>query len=181
MKKLMLTLIMTFMFGLMPTNAFAEEAGASAQLETIAPTVNEKMESQIKITAIKNVLTRYKSPLVDEAETFVITARALELDPYLLPSIAGVESGFGQRYIKPTHNVFGYGVGRIPFDNFADGIARVGYALRFKYINRGAETLAQIGHRYAGGSTTWAPKVQTYINAFEREEEKLRRFDLLSS
>jgi hypothetical protein len=139
------------------------------------------MESQIKITAIKNVLTRYNSPLVDEAETFVITARALELDPYLLPSIAGVESGFGLRYIKPTHNVFGYGVGRIPFDNFADGIARVGYALRFKYINRGAENLAQIGHRYAGGSTTWAPKVQSFINAFEREEEKLRRFELLSS
>jgi hypothetical protein len=181
MKNIMIGFVLIVLLGFMPKNAFAQEAGASAQLKTISYSANEQSEAQYKVAAIKNVLTRYNSPLVNEAEAFVITARALNLDPYLLPSIAGVESGFGQRYIKPTHNVFGFGVGRIPFDNFADGIARVGYALRFKYINNGAENLAQIGHRYAGGSTTWAPKVQNYMNAFEREEEKLKRFELISS
>ncbi len=182
MKNILLTFILIVMLGAMPASVSAEEARASAQLKTTVDSVSDAQNhAAYEITAIKNVLERYGSPLAAEAETFVVTARALNLDPYLLPSIAGVESGFGLRYIKPTHNVFGYGVGKIPFDNFAHGIAKVGYALRFKYINKGAENLAQIGHRYAGGSTTWAPKVQNYINVFEREEEKLKRFELLSS
>lgn len=167
----------------MPTAVNAQEiheAGASARLD-VTSKAHEAIEAKIKIRAIQNVLSDYNSPLVAEAEAFVVTARALDLNPYLLPAIAGVESGFGQRYIKHTHNVFGFGVGRTPFDNFADGIARVGYALKFNYINKGASTLAQVGHRYAGGSNTWAPKVQGYMNAFEREEQKLRRFELLSS
>ncbi|KXK10921.1 MAG: hypothetical protein UZ22_OP11002000551 [Microgenomates bacterium OLB23] len=176
MKNILIGFVLIVLVGLIPKTTFAEEADASAQLKTTVYSADEQSDAQYKVAAIKKVLSRYNSPLVNEAETFVVTARALNLDPYLLPSIAGVESGFGARYIKPTHNVFGYGVGRIPFDNFADGIARVGYALRFKYINKGAENLAQIGHRYAGGSTTWAPKVQNYINAFEREEKKLKTF-----
>lgn len=181
MKNILIAILFTALIGLLPHKVLAFEAGASAQLETTL-TIDESAQSdQLKISAIKNVLTRYNSPLAGEAEAFVITARALHLDPYLLPSISGVESGFGLHYIKNTHNVFGFGVGKIPFDNFADGIARVGYALRYKYINRGTENLAQIGHRYAGGSTTWAPKVQHFMNAFEREEQKLSRFDYLSS
>lgn len=169
------------LIGLFPSSTFAEEAGASAQLKSTFISGSNHTDSRHEVIAIKNVLERYGSPLAAEAETFVVTARALNLDPYLLPSIAGVESGFGDRYIKSTYNVFGYGVGKIPFDNFAHGIAKVGYALRFKYIDAGAETLAQIGHRYAGGSTTWAPNVQNYINVFEREEQKLKRLELLSS
>ncbi len=177
-KNFVIVLITIALISLTAPAAQAKEAGASAQLDrTNVQSVD--MDSQIKKQAIITVLEKHNSPLADEAEAFMITARALELDPYLLPAIAGVESSFGQRYIKSTHNVFGYGVGRIPFDNFADGIAKVGYALRFKYINRGASNLAQIGHRYAGGSTTWAPKVQNYINAFEKEEDKIRRIRMI--
>lgn len=181
MRNIVIGFILIVLAGFTPASAFAEEADASAQLKSNVYGANKNSDTQYKVAAIKKVLSSYNSPLISEAETFVLTARALNLNPYLLPSIAGVESGFGQRYIKSTHNVFGYGVGRIPFDNFADGIARVGYALKFKYINSGAQTLAQIGHRYAGGSTTWAPKVQNYINVFEREEQKLKRFELISS
>lgn len=179
---MVITILTALVFALAPVATASEpiESDSSAVLKDSQNT-SEAYNKHIKIKAIERVLQRYNSPLVSEAEIFVVTAEALDLEPYLLPSIAGVESGFGSRYIKSTHNVFGYGVGRIPFDNFADGIATVGYALRFKYINRGAETLAQVGHRYAGGSTTWASKVQTYMNAFEREELKLRRIELLSS
>ena len=178
--KYLIAFALIFTAIVVPHSAYAQEAGASAGLKPQIET-SRIVDAKIKENAIKNVLADYASPLIGEAEAFVTTARALGLDPYLLPAIAGVESGFGQRYLKHTNNVFGFGVGRIPFDNFADGIARVGYALRFKYINRGAQNLAQIGHMYAGGSTTWAPKVQRYISAFEREEMKLRRFALLSS
>lgn len=153
-------------------------AGHSAQL---APKVSKSdtEDSKIQELAIKNVLTRYNSPMAEEADNFMLVANTLELNPYMLPSIAGVESGFGRVLIDGTYNPFGWNVGRTYFYDWSDGIAKVGYALKFKYFERGAEDMHDVGRIYAGGSTTWAPKVLTYMEKFEKEEERIRRIYML--
>ena len=180
MKRIMLTIIIgvIIMFS-QPQRAEANtHAGASAQMKrgVILSRAQLTQNEHVKKVAIERVLAKHNSPLVDEAETFIIVARALKLDPFLLPSITGVESTFAQHMIDGTYNPFGFGKGTIMFDNWSDGIARVGYALRFRYINKGALTLDQIGRRYAGGSTTWAPKVQNLIGKFETEEARIRAY-----
>ena len=154
-------------------------AGHSAVLAHSKGNDTISHERSIQTDAIKRVLSRNNSPMVGEAENFVIVAHAMDLDPYMLPAIAGVESGFGRAMIQGTHNPFGWNVGRTPFPTWSDGIATVGTALRYKYIDRGADSLDAIGHKYAGGSTTWAPKVRSYIAQFEREEARIRRMSML--
>lgn len=178
MKKILILIVAVAMILLFPlkVDAAEKQAGQSAGLVQASA---ESIDDQMRATAIKNVLTRYKSPMVGEAENFIIVANAMDLDPYMLPAIAGVESGFGNALIQGSNNPFGWNVGRTPFPTWSDGIATVGYALRHKYIDRGAESLDAIGHRYAGGSTTWAPKVVGYIAMFEKEEAKVRRYSVL--
>ncbi len=181
MKKVITTIFALIAFMLAPqgVQAYSNVADTSAKLVQETQTEDESIEDFIRTTAIKNVLTRYKSPMADEAENFVVVAKAMDLDPYMLPSIAGVESGFGRVLIPGTYNPFGWNVGRTPFDTWSDGIATVGYALRHKYYDRGAESMMDVGRIYAGGSVTWAPKVLAYMNKFEEEEQKLRLYFVL--
>lgn len=186
MKQILFAFIIGFMiFFSLPKQAKADiHAGSSAQMERSITFSHSQFtqDEHFKKVAIERVLTKNNSPLIDEAETFIIVARALKLDPFLLPSITGVESTFAQHMIDGTYNPFGFGKGTITFDNWSDGIAKVGYALRFRYINKGASTLDQIGYRYAGGSTTWAPKVQNLMRKFEAEEARIRTYqDILES
>ncbi|OGK32061.1 hypothetical protein A3D08_01340 [Candidatus Roizmanbacteria bacterium RIFCSPHIGHO2_02_FULL_43_11] len=146
----------------------SEEAGLMSQNDNYLPAL-----------AIRVVLHRYGSPLAQEAEYFVYAARKNSLEPYMLPAIAGVESGFGQALIRDSYNPFGWGGGRIYFDSWKHGISIVGEALHTRYIMRGAQSVHDIGPRYAGGSQTWAPKVLAYIHAFEEEETRLRRLSVL--
>lgn len=164
---------------MLPSAVKANEHMFESSAQLVKETDQDTVDEYIKITAIRNVLSRYDSPMVDEAENFYIVAKAMELDPYMLPSIAGVESFFGQKLIQGTNNPFGWNVGRTPFPTWGDGIATVGYALRHKYYDRGAETMMDVGKKYAGGSTTWAPKVLSFMNKFEEEEARLRRYLLL--
>lgn len=180
MKKTLIFALALIVLLMIPSKAEAQEkiADSSAVLH-IEEAQNEATEDFIRITAIKNVLARYNSPMITEAENFVIVAEAMNLNPYMLPSMAGVESAFGKRLIPGTHNPFGWNVGRTPFATWSDGIATVGYALRHKYYNKGAQSMMDIGRKYAGGSTTWAPKVERFIVQFEKEEAKIRRYYVL--
>lgn len=173
-----LILLWVFLTMTIPIYATESIADSSASLKK-GVSAQENIERHIQKSAIRNVLSRYSSPMVHEAENFIVVASAMNLDPYLLPSIAGVESGFGRVLIQGSNNPFGWNVGRTMFPSWSESIAMVGYALRNKYIDDGADTLEAIGYRYAGGSTTWAPKVNGYIQAFEREEEKIRRYNML--
>lgn len=164
---------------MLPTAVHADEPMFEASAQLITKSDEDVIDEYIKITAIRNVLSRYDSPMVEEAENFYIVAKAMKLDPYMLPSIAGVESYFGSKLIPGTNNPFGWNVGRTPFPTWGDGIATVGYALRHKYYDKGAESMMDVGKKYAGGSTTWAPKVLSFMNKFEEEEARLRRYLLL--
>lgn len=179
MKKILISVLIALSIVMLhPQNIHASQkvAGGSAVLKS---TPTSESDNRIHILAIKNVLSRHNSPMTHEAENFVLVANVMDLDPYLLPAIAGVESSFGSALMKNSHNPFGWNVGRTRFTTWSDGIATVGYALRHRYINEGAEDLDAIGHRYAGGSNTWAPKVIAFMNVFEKEEAKIRRYSVL--
>jgi len=159
-----------------PTHAQEYISEPSAQLSLSQLLHAKKVEivaHQAKREAMIRVLTRYKSPLVDHVDSFLDATDRYDHEDYFLISIAGVESTFAKRMIHGTHNPYGYGKGRIVFDSWDHGVDVLGYKLRENYINKGAVTIDQIGPRYAGGSSTWAPKVKHFMSEFKREEESI--------
>lgn len=179
MKKLIIFVLMLIGFLVVSpqdTKAIEKIADNSAQIVSETEVDSERM---IQTLAIKNVLAKNKSPFVDSADHFVAIAYEMDIDPYMLPAITGVESGFGRALIPGTHNPFGWGVGRIKFTDWNHGITTVATGLRKSYFNKGAKTVYEVGPRYAGGSTTWAPKVVMYMNAFRAEENRMKRMHVL--
>lgn len=154
--------------------AFDKTAGASASLLR----VHAGTDISFIELSIQRVLNRYDSPLAEKANYFVRVATQNKLNPYMLPSIAGVESGFGRALMPGSHNPFGWGGGYIYFDSWEEGILTVGEGLHTDYFRRGAG-IQDIGPMYAGGSHTWAPKVLAYMRAFENEEARIRRLYVL--
>ncbi|MDO8609544.1 MAG: hypothetical protein Q7R95_03265 [bacterium] len=152
-------------------------AGSSAVMKKYIndPTIYDKKRIfKIKKT-IRNVLEKYNSPLASQVDSFVDACQTYDLDCYLLPSIAGLESTFG-RFIWPnSNNPFGWGGGMIMFDDWNKGILIVAKGLRNNYINKGAESLEDIGHIYSE-SSTWTIRVQYFIQEFRNEESNLQLF-----
>lgn len=153
-------------------------AGQSAQLNSqyiaLQPPIYLASEDKniLQKQAITNILTRRNSPLVAEVDTFMQVCQEYELNCYLLPSIAGVESGFARAYKPGTYNPFGWGGGLIYFESWTDGITTVGRSLRTRYIDRGAVTLESVGKIYAE-SPVWSQKVRRFMSEFEYEEQQL--------
>lgn len=179
MKYLTLLLTITGLLFLKTGYVLAEDiAGSSARLSSLS--YIQKKDNDFKNLyrykkAIKQVLTRYNSPLVDEVDNFVNACITYRIDCYLLPSIAGLESTFG-RYIFPSsYNPFGWGGGYIMFSSWAEAIDTVASGLRANYFNRGADNLWSIGRIYSE-SPTWASRVQYFIDQFKLEEEKIPLF-----
>lgn len=174
-------LLSSFVFALMmavqPVMA-QNVAGTSATMSSKLEQNEQVADSSyytIKKMVIRRVLERYNSPLVHTIDGFVATCIKHDLDCYLLPSIAGVESTFG-RFIAPnTFNPFGWGGGYIYFTSWEDGYNAVGKGLRENYINRGATDVYSIGRIYAA-SPTWGDKVMYFMNVFEQEEAKLLQY-----
>lgn len=159
-------------------NAADRIAGASA---TMAATVKNSANASasamlnakdyaIKKRAIIRVLKANNSPMIEFADSFVKACITYNIDCYLLPSIAGHESGFGRMVAAGTNNAFGWGGGYIPFKNWGEGIATVAAGLRSNYITQGPITPEMIGPRYAA-STTWSAKINYYMSRFSAAEE----------
>lgn len=179
MKKIIIFVLMFLTFlVVVPQDAQATNKVADQSAQIISESTIDS-EDMIKTMAIKNVLARHKSPFVDSADHFVAIAKEMDIDPYMLPAITGVESGFGRALIPGTYNPFGWGVGRIKFTDWNHGITTVATGLRKSYFNKGAKTVYEVGPRYAGGSTTWAPKVVMFMNAFRAEENRVKRMYFL--
>ncbi len=137
---------------------------------------NNKLEDYfIKKMVIKKVLEKYNSPIVESAGSFVDTCVKYELECYLLPSISGLESYFGRFIYPDSNNPFGWGRGLIMFNTWDEAIETVGKGLRENYIDKGAQTIDEIGIIYCEGNT-WAGKVKFFVNQFKAEEEKLGLF-----
>ena len=150
-------------------------AGASAPLIynsfINASDIEQLRQENIKI-AIETVLKRYNSPMADEGDAFVKACIKYQIDCYLLPSIAGLESTFGKFIWPNSYNPFGWARGYMMFKTWAEGIDTVGKGLRKGYLNKGALTVEDIGPIYSE-SPTWAIRVNYFINQFEKELTKM--------
>jgi len=126
----------------------------------------------LKTEIIRRVLDIYSSPLVDQSEIFVEIGFRYNIDCYLLPAIAGVESTFGHYLYPNSYNPFGWGGGSVIFPNWQAAIETVGQKLRTNYFDRGYTTIETIAPIYAQ-SPNWAQKVNYFIQVFQTEEEKI--------
>jgi hypothetical protein len=108
------------------------------------------------------------SPFADHAADFIAAADRFDLDWKLLPSISGVESGFGHALVPGSYNAWGWGGGYIRFASWTDAINTIAQSLREKYANHGLITPQEIGPVYAPPSYTWASNVQMYMNQIEK-------------
>lgn len=133
---------------------------------------NMAYENIKKKRAVERVLEKYQSPMTGSLNAFFHACEANDLDCYLLPAITGLESGFGNYILAGSYNPFGWGGGYTLFGNWDEAIWTVGNGLRENYIGRGAQTIEQIGSKYAA-SPTWAARVRGYMAEFEAAEEQL--------
>lgn len=176
MKNKIILFLLTFFFSLSAIPTRAEIiAGASAPL-THQSFIDDKdiellKEKKLKMV-IKSVLNRYGSPLVGESESFVKACIKYQINCYLLPSVAGLESTFGKFIWPNSYNPFGWARGYMMFDSWSEGIETVAYGLDKGYLSKGAKTVEDIGPIYSE-SPTWAVRVNFFIRQFEKEEEKL--------
>lgn len=176
MGKIKVVLLITAFLFLVPTAVLAENiAGSSAAIMTSNNRIRDEVASRLDYLKKKRTILamseKYNSPMSDSADAYLNTCMKYDLDCYLLPSIATLESTMG-RFVWPnSYNAFGWGGGYIMFKDWAEGIDTVGRGLRLNYINKGALTIDQIGRIYSE-SPTWAQRVSSIKVQFEKEEEK---------
>lgn len=144
-----------------PVAVYAIEADAAATLTAHA------VESDTRVNTLEGYLTSHDSPIAGSANHFVAEADRLSLDWKLVAAIAGVESTFGKHIPTNSYNAWGWGVftgeqSGVNFISWEDGITQVSEGLRYNYIDKGAQTIEQIGDRYAA-SSAWSWKVNFFL------------------
>lgn len=128
---------------------------------------SEEEDFDYRVITLKKYLEIHNSPLTDSAEHFVAYADKYQLDWRMVAAISGVESTFGKRIPKNSYNAYGWNNGNYYFESWEDSIEVVSKTLRQKYYNRGAVTINQIARRYAPPSTSWAWKVEYFMNEID--------------
>ncbi len=134
----------------------ASEAVSSASFATVE-------NRNFRIEELRQFLAAYDSPLESFAADFVRAADKYDLDWRLIPAITGVESTFGKAIPFGSYNAYGWVNGAYYFKSWEDSIEIVAKTLRENYLNRGADTVEKIAPIYAPPSTTWAWKVQYFM------------------
>ncbi|MFA6532659.1 MAG: hypothetical protein WCT22_01510 [Patescibacteria group bacterium] len=176
MKKIIVLIVFLAIFLIFANPIKAEIiAGSSAPLthQSFISDEDIQLEKEKQLTiVIESVLNRYDSPMAGESEAFVKACIKYQIDCYLLPSIAGLESTFGKFILPNSYNAFGWDRGYMMFENWADGIDTVANGLRKGYLNKGALTVEDIGPIYSE-SPTWAVRVNFFIDQFQKEEAKI--------
>ncbi|MBI5619530.1 glucosaminidase domain-containing protein [Candidatus Gottesmanbacteria bacterium] len=172
MKQFLFAAIVSFLVGTrvlsQPRAVYASEleAGSAAEL-----TINRTQED-VRVEKLRSFLESHDSPLADAASHFVAEADRLDMDWKLVAAIAGVESTFGKQIPTNSYNGWGWGVftgttDGVHFKDWKDGITHVSEGLRYNYIDKGAETIEQIGRIYAA-SPAWSWKVRFFFTKIEQ-------------
>lgn len=138
---------------------------SSANLKIYNQDGDDKVDFRVR--RLKDFLEKYNSPLAPYAEDFIKSADTYNIDWRLVPAIAGVESTFGKHIPKGSYNAYGWANGNHKFTSWENSIEVVTSTLRQKYYDRGADTLPKISRRYAPPSTTWAWKVDYFMNKID--------------
>lgn len=89
--------------------------------------VNNRRKNDTREAVLRQFLKESHSPAESYAETFILEADAHHLDWRLLPSLAMVESGGGQR--NRRNNMFGWNNGASRFSTATEAIHHVAEAL----------------------------------------------------
>ena len=164
MRKIFSVLIVSmviFFLSAARVSAEGSVAGSSATLK------KSQVRNDYRTRVLKAYLSKHNSPLADYAGYFVETADKYNIDWRLVPAISGVESTFGKRIPYNSFNAYGWANGAYRFESWEDSIEIVTKALREKYIDKGAPSIAKIAGRYAPPSSTWAGKVKFFMNKIE--------------
>lgn len=160
------------------TILFATSVDASTMTADSSATLKSRdgesaREYFIKKKTMQNILERRNSVLVDHVDSFIQGSMEYDLDPYLLVSISGLESSFAKAMIPGTYNAYGWGSGKIHFESWNDGIMTISRSLRENYYNKGADSVADVGRKYAA-SKTWSVRVESFMRQFYAEEMRVR-------
>lgn len=126
-----------------------------------------------RILKLSHFLNERNSILAPFAENFVVEADKNGLDYRLIPAIAGVESTFGRNHILGTYNVYGWGGGKIYFNSYEDGIAKLATGLKKGYLDKGAKTPLAISYIYCPPNHfSWYQKVDYFMTEIEKTDIK---------
>lgn len=156
-------LLVLFLFKVDSISAEGFVAEESAKIRRESP----EAIFDYRIVILKKYLESHNSPLTDHASHFVTYADKYQLDWRMVAAISGVESTFGKRIPKNSYNAYGWANGNYYFESWEDSIEIVSKALRKKYYDRGAKTINQIARRYAPPSSSWAWKVEFFMNEID--------------
>jgi len=167
-KIIVFTLSLAFLAVSQSKTVWAREpvVSSSANLKIYHSGDEDKVDFRVR--RLKDFLSRYNSPLAPYAEDFVKSADTYNIDWRLVPAIAGVESTFGKHIPKGSYNAYGWANGNHKFTSWENSIEVVTSTLRQKYYDKGANTLSKISRRYAPPSTSWAWKVDYFMNKIDR-------------
>ena len=94
------------------------------------------------------------TPLAPHAFRFEAEGWRWNVNPFLIASIAGTESSFGEAACGA--NAWGIASCARSFASFGDGIKYATRLLRTFYIDLGFGTLDRVGARYASCGSCWA-------------------------
>ncbi|OGG11407.1 hypothetical protein A2Z00_00565 [Candidatus Gottesmanbacteria bacterium RBG_13_45_10] len=128
-------------------------------------------EIDMRPELLRAFLHAHNSPLEQQAKTFISEADKNNLDWKLVAAIAGVESTFGKHIPSGSYNAWGWGIPTgaqygIAFASWKDGIASVSEGLKKNYIDKGAQSIEEIGYIYAA-SPAWPAHVRFFIDKIE--------------
>lgn len=171
-KLILLIAISSFLFIVIPAQAQLVAGNSATMYYTSESTLSYKNSNDLylKKKVLKAYFEKIGSPMLPYIDSFLEACTTYDLDCYLLPAIAGIESTFGKFIAPGSNNPFGWGRGIIPFASFHEAIMTVGKGLRENYINKGAHTVEAIGAIYCEGNT-WSGKVTYFMNLFEESEK----------
>lgn len=126
---------------------------------------------------IDKVNRSLNSNLSGMGEAYVKDSLALGVDPYLVVAISLYETGCKwtcSGLVRDCNNVGGikgspgcYGGSFKYYDTLEEGIASFVNLIADGYYGKGLTTPELMEYKYAGGSTTWASKVNNYISAIK--------------
>lgn len=154
-------LIVMSAFNTRPAFAVSNEAGASAGFKSqqITPPVFD-----YRVYSLRKFLDKNRSPLTPYSREFIAQADYYGLDWRIVPAISGVESTFGKAIPYDSYNAYGWVNGNYSFNSWPDSIRVVTKTLKNNYVDRGAVSIRSIARIYAPPSTTWASKVQYFVD-----------------
>ncbi len=125
---------------------------------------------------IEQINKSLSSTLTNTGEIFVRRSLELGIDPYIAVAISLYETGckWGCSYLtRECYNIGGIkgspgcnGGSFKRFDSLEEGINSY-LNLIAGYYKNGMDTPEKMEYRYAGGSTTWASKVNAYIESIK--------------